>query len=144
MSPRTHRAGIAGSRGQSMVEFALTAAFAMIVLLMTIQLAIIGNAALALNQVAYAGARYAAINPSATPDTIATYIKSIASPMINENGGADLTITVSPTTTPRTFGTAVQVSISYNLSNKLFLPNPFLGISLPTTISGVKSTLTSE
>jgi len=105
---------------------------------------VIGNAALALSQLSYAGARYAAVNPSLTQSAIASYMKSNAAPTINENSGANLTITVSPNTAPRPFGTAVTVSVSYNLQNKLFLPNPFMGISLPTQLSNFTNTMMSE
>jgi len=131
-------------QGQAMVEFAFTAVVAMIVLIVSVQFAIVGNAALAVNQVAYAGARYAAVNPNSSPDAITSYIKSIASPMIGENGGAHITVTVTPSTTPRTFGNTVQVVVSYDLTSKLFLPNPCLGITFPTTISNVQSTMMSE
>lgn len=71
-------------------------------------------------------------------------MKSIASPMIGEKGGANIAVTVSPSTAPRSFGTTVQVAVSYNLSNKLFLPNPFLGISFPTSVSGVQTSMMNE
>ena len=127
-----------------MVEFAMTLTLAMMVLIVTIQFAIIGDAALAVTQLAYAGARYAAVNPTYNESTIATYMKSIASPAISERDGVNLTVTIAPTTTPRTFGTSVQVSVVYSLQNKLFLPNPFLGISFPTQLSGIQTTMMSE
>lgn len=51
-------------RGQAMVELAFMLPLAMIVLIVSIQFAILGGAALSLNRLAYAGARYAAVNPN--------------------------------------------------------------------------------
>jgi hypothetical protein len=129
-----------------MVELAMTLTLALMVLIVTIQFAIIGDAALAVTQLAYAGARYAAVNPTYNQSTIATYMKSIASPAISDNQTTDIAVTpdVTPSTPQRTFGTSVQVSVVYQLKNKLFLPNPFLGISFPTTLSGIQTTMMSE
>ena len=131
-------------RGQSLVEFVITLMLALIVLIVTIQFAIIGDAALAVTQLAYAGARYAAFNPSYDDSTISRYMKTVASPAINESSGANLRITLTPGATRRTIGSSVQVSVVYNLRNKLFLPNPFLGISFPTTLSGIQTTMISR
>ena len=131
-------------RGQSLVEFVITLALALIVLIVTIQFAIIGDAALAVTQLAYAGARYAAFNPDYDYSTISGYMKTVASPAINESNGANLRITLIPGAIPRTIGSSVQVSVVYNLTNKLFLPNPFLGISFPTTLSGIQTTMISR
>src|SRR6266851_4394198 len=136
------RARGALSRGQSLVEFTMT--LALILLFVTIQFALIGDAALAVTELAYVGARYAAVNPSFDQSTVATYMKSVASPTIGGNNGADLTITVNPTAPlPRAIGTAVSVTVSYKLNSKLFLPNPFLGITFPTTLSGIQTTMMS-
>ncbi len=139
------RARGALSRGQSLVEFTITLTLALILLFVTIQFALIGDAALAVTELAYVGARYAAVNPSFDQSTVATYMKSVASPTIGGNSGADLTITVNPTAPlPRAIGTAVSVTVSYKLNSKLFLPNPFLGITFPTTLSGIQTTMMSE
>ena len=130
--------------GQSLVEFSITLTVGLVLLLVTIQLAIIGNAALAVTQLAYATARYASINPGKTQDDLSSYMKQIASPAINENSGGDLTLTLSPSTTPRQFGTSFSVAIVYNMQSKLLIPNPFLGISFPTSLTGVQTTAMSE
>lgn len=124
-----------------MVELALILPLVLILLLVTIQFAIIGAEALAVNQLAYTGARYAAVNPTVDQTAISTYMKSIALPLINENSGADIQVTVSPSTTPRVTGTSVQVTVSYSLSSKIALPNPFLGIAFPATLSGTQTTM---
>ena len=125
-------------RAQSMVELAFALPVLLIVLVVGVQFAIIGAASLALGQVNYQGARFAAINSTATADAIKSYMLSVASPTIAANSGSYLTSTVSPTP-PCTFGTAVTVSLTYNAAHLLAVPNPFLGISFPTTLTSSES-----
>jgi Flp pilus assembly protein TadG len=131
-------------RGQSIVEFALSMTAFVSLMVGAIQLALIGNAALAVSQLAYAGARYAAVNPTYTADQISTYMKGIAPSTINENSGENLNITVEPSTTPRTFGAQVKVSINYSLTNKLFLPHSFLGVTFPTSLNNISAAMMTE
>jgi Flp pilus assembly protein TadG len=121
-----------------MVEFAFALPILLVTLLVGIQFAIIGEAALALGQVNYQGARYAAVNTSATQDAVKTYMLSVASPTISANGGTYLTSTVSPAP-PCTYGSSVTVSVSFNAQSLLTLPNPFLGITFPTTLTSSES-----
>ena len=65
-----------------MVEFALLATVGLMVLLVGIQFAMIGQAALAVSQGAYIGARYASVNSAASQDTVKNYIVANASPTI--------------------------------------------------------------
>jgi uncharacterized protein (UPF0333 family) len=125
-------------RAQSAVELAFVLPVVLTVMVVGVQFAIIGAASLALGQVNYQGARYAAINASATQDAVKTYMLSVASPTISANSGAYLTASLSPTP-PCTFGTAITVSLSYNAAHLLALPNPFLGISFPTTLTSTES-----
>jgi len=128
----------ASGRAQSAVELAFVLPVLLTVLVVGVQFAIIGAASLALGQVNYQGARYAAINASATSDAVKTYMLSVASSTISANSGAYLTSSVSPAP-PCAFGTAVTVSLSYNAAHLLALPNPFLGISFPTTLTSSES-----
>ncbi|HTY54098.1 MAG TPA: TadE family protein [Candidatus Binataceae bacterium] len=139
MRARTTREG-----GQSLIEFAITLTLALMVLGVTIQFAIIGDAALAVTQLARTGARYAAFNPKYDYSTISGYMRTVASPTISEGSGADLKIILTPNVTPRAIGSSIKVSVVYNLRGKLFLPNPFLGISFPTTLSGIETTMISR
>jgi Flp pilus assembly protein TadG len=85
-------------RGQAAVEFALVATVAMIVLFVAVQLALIGEDALALGQMNYQGARWAAVNTCATYSDIANYILSVGSPSVTESGGTcgtQLTVTIT-------------------------------------------------
>jgi Flp pilus assembly protein TadG len=139
-------------RGQSAVEFALISIVAMIVLLVGIQFALLGQAALAVSQASSALARYAAVYPGAigTNGTVAmnSTVQQLISSSLLTNGGNDLTITIasysgtttSTTNTPTQFDRAV-VSVNYNASSKLVLPNPFLSISFPTNLSASESEL---
>lgn len=130
------------SRGQAMVEFAMVLTVALMVLLLGIQYALIGQAALALNQLAYQGARYASVNPSADQSAVTSYMVQVGSPTVTKGNGQYLTVTVNPTTTPRTFGQTVTVNISFDASGQLFLPNPFLGvITFPTTLTTQESAM---
>lgn len=153
--------------GQAMVEFALVLFVALIVLFVAIQMAFIGQAALALGQINYQGARFAAVNQCATPSDIATYMVINGSPTITKGCGSKLTITVSdngtslgtgtascsgtftpPTTcaTPRSFGDSIQVSVTFNTASVIFLSsnttNPnFLGIPFPTQLSSQETAM---
>lgn len=132
--------------GQTLVELAACLTVFVLLLFGVVQAALIANAALAVSQLTYAGARYASVHGvgSAQPldqSAIASYMKSIASPTINENSGNDLTITVSG---PRTFGTPVSVKVTYDLTSKLLVPNPFFGVTLPTSLPNFQTTMMTE
>jgi Flp pilus assembly protein TadG len=127
-----------GSSAQSVVEFAFALPVVLVTLLVGIQFAIIGEAYLALGQVNYQGARYAAVYTSSNQSEVQAYMLSVASPTISANSGAYLTSTLSPAP-PCTYGSSVTVSLSYDASHLLALPNPFLGISFPTTLTSSES-----
>jgi Flp pilus assembly protein TadG len=129
------------SSGQTLVEFAFILPLILLLMLGVVQVALIGGSALAVNQAAIACVRYAAVNPSANQSTVTTYLKSIASPLINDSNLQTLTLT--PSATPRTTGSAVSVTVVYALSNKLFVGGSVLGITFPTQLS-VQMTMTSE
>jgi Flp pilus assembly protein TadG len=101
-------------RGQSMAEFALLAPLFLFVVFVAITFAVIGQSALAVSQLAYNGARYAAVNPQLTSTQVQTYIKSgaIGAPSITAGGGANLTVTV----VQAGFGQPVTVTVAYDLS----------------------------
>jgi Flp pilus assembly protein TadG len=139
---------LAVARAQAMVEFAVVAGLLFFVLLMAIQVAIIGNAALAVNQYAYSVARYASVtyydsklsSPNSDPSVQALVPPTIAGNDSSGNPLATVTLTQCAAQ-PNTFGSTASVTVSYNLStgNKIFLPNPFKmlssGVSIPTTLS---------
>ena len=162
--------GQGNHRGQAAVEFALVAIVAMIVLFVAIQMAVIGQAALALGQMNYQGARFAAVNTCATAQDVADYMGTVGSPTVTtpRNCGSSLSVsliyggttttatpskcsgTVTPTTgcgSPRGFGNAVQVNVTFNAASLIFLStstsNPnFFGIPFPTQLASMETAMT--
>jgi Flp pilus assembly protein TadG len=138
-------------RGQSAVEFALIAVIALIIMLLGVQYALIGQAALAVSQGSSALARYAAVNRgTVTPNgtvTLTDAMKQLLSPTILTNNGGDLTVTAASyqgTTTTTTnspqYTDRLVLSISYNATSKIVLPNPFFGlVAFPTTLGAADS-----
>jgi Flp pilus assembly protein TadG len=149
------------SQGQSMVEFALISAFALAVMLVGIQYALIGQAAVAVSQGASALARYASANPGTLGNstgngsvTLNQGLENLLSSTIGTNSWGDLTVTItsyqgttSNVTTAASnpngpqFGDRCVISFSYNTRSKLAVPNPFLavppifpGISFPSQL----------
>ncbi len=123
-----------------MAEFAIIAPVALILLVVGIQFAIIGQCAVALTQVNYVGARYASVHPTYTESQVQTYMDSVASPTLLSNNGGDLSITIwTPCPSTDSFGSPVTIGLQYNLSSKIFLPNPFLGIGFPTTVQSTQT-----
>jgi Flp pilus assembly protein TadG len=133
-------------RGQAAVEFALLATISLIVLMVGVQFAIIGQAALAVTQASYVASRAASVNTSVTNANISNVITNQLSPTITAPSNA-LTVNMvtagDATCVPnRTFGCQVTVTITYNASSKIALPNPFLGISFPTSLSSTQKMMT--
>jgi hypothetical protein len=162
---RPERHGRANARGQAMVEFALVAGIAMIILFVAVQMAMIGQVALALGQMNYQGARYASTHPGCGDKTfnggscigadagkqnITAYMLAVGSPVFNSNS-SNLSVRCTPdpgTTTPRAFGTSITCTAAFTLpSSVLFLPNPFMslypgfGINFPTQLNSSETTM---
>lgn len=140
------------ARGQAVVEFAIISGVALIVLLVGIQFALIGQCALAVTQLSYTAARYASVHPTQTlsDTTLQTYIQNAASPTLLNNGidfggtgKGDLSIFIPSTgkacPSTNSFGAPVTIEVQYDLSSKIFLPNPFLGIPFPTTVQSIQT-----
>ncbi len=129
-----------------MVEFALVMTIGAFVLFTSIQLALIGECYLALGKLNYQGARYAALHAdcnltscSGGEQSPKDYMISIGSPTIVGNGGSNLVFALSPSA-PRATGSTVTLSVTFNIpSSIMFLPNPFFGISFPTSLSSTES-----
>jgi Flp pilus assembly protein TadG len=143
-------------RGQSAVEFAMIAPVALMLMLLGVQYALIGQAALSVSQGASALARYAAINPGAFgtngngPVAVSGAAQNLLSSTIltSTKGTSDLTITISSisaatgqaTTSTPTLGDQLTINVSYKANNKIALPNPFLGlVTFPTTLASSAS-----
>lgn len=142
------------SRGQDMVEFALVSILGMIFLFVVVQMAMIGQASLALGHVSYQGARYAAVNSSATCSQVASYMQSI-SPVIGKGGvacgsgcasGVQIAMSCPGVGAcgngeTRSFGEAVQISACFNAKSLLFLSSSFFGIPFPTSLSSTETAI---
>ncbi len=140
-------------RGQAMVEFALIATLSLLVLLVGIQFAIIGQAALAVTQASYLGARAASVNSTLTSNSLQNAIANQISPTIN---GATVTLALTNASDPtcaggtRTFGCGFNVTVNYDATSKLFLPAswslPIFGrtqvIIFPTALTSTESAMT--
>jgi Flp pilus assembly protein TadG len=125
-----------------MVEFTVILPLFLLMTVIMVQLILVGAVAFAVNQAAASCARYAALNDTYSQSTLNTYLQSIASPLINDSYLA--TIGLSPSTVPRTAGSSVTVTVSYNLSgNKLILGSSVFGITFPTTLA-VSQTMVSN
>lgn len=141
------RARAADSSGQSMAEFTLVIPLFLFMLFITITFAVIGQAALAVSQLAYSGARYASVNPTLSPSQLADYIKSgsLGSPTITADDGANLTVMVTPAAAR---GQPLSVTVAYNLAGNALISSmsnllAALGMSqvLPTTLSATESAM---
>jgi len=136
-SPWQHRSRI--SEGQSATEFALILPILFIVLLVGIQYAVLGQAALALSQGASGLARYEAVHAGTVNSGKASGLPAPAQQLLSDtiltNGGGDLTVGV--TSSPGTgFGDTCKINLTYSAASKIVLPNNFFGIPLfPTTLS---------
>lgn len=132
-----------------MVEFALLSSLAMIVMLVGVQYALLGQAMLAVSQGASAIARYAAVNSAAavggktgngTITLNGTALQNLLSPTICGGSCSNLTATIvsnqgntnTPDTTTPAFGDTAIVTLSFDAQSAgtIALPNPFFG--LPT------------
>jgi Flp pilus assembly protein TadG len=127
--------------GQTLVEFALILPIFLLLLLGVIQFAILGGVALAVNQAATACARYASLNPSLGQASVNAYLQTVASPLINDTNLQALGL--QPAAVPRTTGTSVTVTVTYNLNRKLFLGSSFFGVPFPSQLS-VTTAMASE
>jgi Flp pilus assembly protein TadG len=129
------------ARAQAAVELALIAPVAIVLMLVGIQYAILGTAALGLGQADYQAARYASVNTSAGQSGVTSYILSQASPIITAGNGKYLTVNVN-SASPCTFGNAVTVALTFDLNHLVVLPNPFMGmVTFPATISNSESAM---
>jgi len=133
-------------RGQSMVEFAMIAPVALVVMLVGIQYALIGQAALAVSQASYLGARAASIDGTLDTSSLSGAISGQMSPTIS---GATVALADNTATAscgpPRTFGCPFTVTVTYDASSKIFLPSStLLGITFPTNLSAQESAMTEQ
>lgn len=153
------------NQGQAAVEFALISVFALAVMLLGVQYALIGQAAVAVSQGSSALARWVAsdaangvalgtYNGSMKASALPAAAQELLSQSILTNGGKDLTVHVNSYTgtgaaeavTPPPQADQLVISLSYDTTSKLAVPNPFLaipplfpGITFPATVAATDS-----
>jgi Flp pilus assembly protein TadG len=134
--------------GQGIVEFILISSAVLLLLFGALQMALILNAVLSVNQLSYAGARYASIHAGMQSADVASYMTSTLAPRtIDESGGADITVSLlnapggSTLSAVPAKGNPVTVQVTYDLKagNKIVLPASFLPVSFSTHYSNSSS-----
>ena len=125
-SCKLHLAG--AHRGQSYVEMVFTVLGISVVIITAIEGSIVLNRGMAVKQLAYQGARYAATNPGFDSTTVLAFVSN-SEPSALKQG--TINVTMNPNTTPRTQGSAVSVSVSFT-GPTIAVPSV---ISFPATIS---------
>ena len=128
-------------RGQAALEMTFIISALLVVIIVGIEGAVLGERSYALTQLAYQGARYAAVNPAYDPTTISNYVLQIAPTQIDQNSGAQLKVNVSPTSIPRVTGTPVTVTITYTFQHPLSFSPRLFGLSFPKNISATDITM---
>jgi len=133
------------SHGQALVEFALVLPVLLILTMLIIQYGIIFYTTLSLTNLSREGARFAATQPASTDNSvISTQQSSINTRMANVAPSNIVWNNVSSTITyydatsgseisKPAAGALVGVSLTYDMSRKLFLPSTFLGIKIFST-----------
>jgi len=99
-----------------------------VVIITAIEGSIVLNRGIAVKQLAYQGARYAAANPGYSSDTVLAFV-SQSEPLALKQG--TIQVSMSPTTMPRSHGSPVSVSVSFT-GPTIAVPSV---ISFPATIS---------
>ncbi len=127
--------------GQATVEFALLTPIILIFVLVTIQLGLVLNMYIGAQQLTRETARYTAVHPSYTDAAIHSYVQRITPATI---GYSNLTYTIQPAYASRTSGTALTVTLSVNVANKIFLPDTFFGLTMPTTLPSLRAVMIAE
>lgn len=137
ISPRCDTTTMHKRRGSTLVEFALVLPMLLLVSMLLIQYGLILNTTITLTHLAREGARYAAVNPvAANPSGSGRTIDSDIQDNIQAKTtlGTKLTdseIKVSPTSsTTRTPGGDITVTITYNMKKKMFLPSKFFNVNV--------------
>ena len=112
-------------RGSALIEFALIVILFLSMLVGMLQYGVYLNATNTLWNLSREGARYAAVQKSSNGganQAIIDRVKEVAPPQINKSL---LDVTVTPAdNAARTPGTSVTVTLSYDMSSKLFVPTP--------------------
>jgi Flp pilus assembly protein TadG len=142
--------------GAATVEYAMTVSLWLFWILVSLQLALLVVQYNSVMQVARDTARWAAIRPDSSDDTIVTHAYSASDGLPGAGASGFSSVVVSPSCpTPvaghcsnRVSGQVLTVSITPNLSGTLFVPTSFrvgpYTLSLPTTLPAYNVTVMIE
>lgn len=115
-------------RGQSYVEMIFMVLGVSVVIITAIEGSIVLNRGMAVKQLAYQGARYAAANPGFDSSAVLAFV-STSEPSVLAQG--TINVRMSPSTTPRTHGSPVSVSVTFS-GPTVVMPSV---VNFPGTIS---------
>jgi hypothetical protein len=69
------------------------------------------------------------------------YMLRAGSPTITSNGGTNLTVSLSPSTTPRTSFSTITVTSTLDAQRFIIIPNSFFGVSFPISLTATRSAM---
>ena len=145
--------------GQAALEAALTAAIAIMTILVTMQLSLIAAQQFSASHVARGTARWLAVRMDTIDSAVVTQAQTYANGLPGLSGGGMSSVTVSPscialtgpspgTCAGRDTGVAVTVTVNTSLTPVMFLPNSFgvapFVFTMPTSMSPVSYTVLLE
>lgn len=122
-------------RGQAIIETTIMTLVAAIVIVVAGEGAVVLLRGMAVHQLAYQGASYAAANPGYDASTVTNFVmQSVPSALSN----GQLRISMSPGSAPRSPGSSVSVTVSFTGST-VAIPST---ISFPDTITATDTAMT--
>lgn len=125
-----------GEHGQGLVEFALLLPVFLLLLLGMIQFGLVFHTYLTLEDGAHEGVRAATIDNGTQTLSQVTQAVIDAMPTLNSSS---VTVTMNPSTTPRVNGTAVTVTVGYNLPIIIPIISGIMGSNMSLSSSDVMS-----
>ncbi len=123
-----------GSGGQSATEMAMMSLVAAAMIVTALQGAITLSRGIAVRQLAYQGARYAAANPAYDSSTVIGFIEQSVPSALSTG---QLNVTMNPESAPRPQGSAVSITIAFTGST---VASPSV-ISFPATVSATDTAM---
>ena len=137
-------------RGQALVEMAMVTVILLILTLGLIQYGLIANAKVTMTNLAREGARFAAVHAFDTNNTTAPLDDGIKDYVVNKVAKfttlKDLTKAGVAVTYPagRTGGQEVNVTVTYNMSNKFILPSGFASLINVSPVANTTAVMVVE
>lgn len=142
--------------GQSLAEAAITSMMVVMVLLVTLQLALVAAQAYSAQYVAQSTARWLAVRIDTIDSAVVTQANVYASGLPGMSGGGLASVTVSPSCTAlssgkctnRDSGDAITVTVTSSLTAVMFLPTSYgpsnFRFTLPSTMPAIAYTVLLE